>query len=51
MVWLYQSGLGVIKAATNKIMTAAYFRVVLKNFGVINPILVNRNTMTGNSIN
>ena len=47
--WLYQSGLGVINAATIKITTAAYLRVLLKNFGVTMPILVNKKASTGNS--
>ena len=49
MVWLYKSGLGVIKAAIIKIMITAYLRVVVKNLGVIKPILDNKKTITGSS--
>ena len=47
--WLYQSGLGVMNAATIKITTAAYLRAPLKNLGVTMPILVNKKANTGNS--
>ena len=47
MVWLYQSGLGVMNAATNKIITTAYLRVLDKNLGVTIPIFVSKKTITG----
>ena len=47
--WLIQSGLGVINAATIKIITTAYLRVDLKKLGVMMPIWVNIYANTGNS--
>ena len=47
IVWLYQSGLGVIKAEITKITITAYFLTLLKNLGVTIPIFVNRNIITG----
>ena len=38
-----------MNAATISITTTAYLRVVLNNLGVMNPIFVSRNTITGNS--
>ena len=49
IIRLYQSGLGVINADINKIITTAYFLVVDRNSGVIMPILVSKNTNIGSS--
>ena len=47
IVWLYQSGLGVINAEITKITITAYFLTLRKNLGVTMPILVNKNIITG----
>ena len=40
IIWLIQSGEGVITAATINIATNAYLRYAVRNFGVISPIRV-----------
>jgi hypothetical protein len=40
IIWLIQSGDGVMIAATTRIATNAYVRYVLRNYGVTRPILV-----------
>ena len=49
MVWLIQSGEGVIIDAITKIATYAYLRYVFKNLGVRMPVLVSTKDIMGNS--